>query len=167
MAANKTQPTTQKVSEFIAGIEDTGKRADCRELMKMMSGVTGNRAKMWGPSIVGYGKYHYKYASGREGEFFLTGFSPRKQAISVYVMSGFESNPELMEKLGKYKTGKSCLYIKKLDDIDRSVLTKSYLDSRARLGFPMAKPEWAEEVRQKMAADEAKAAKKKNKKKPA
>ena len=89
MAENKTKPTKLKVSEFIAGIEDKVKRADCRELMKLMSGITGNRAKMWGANIVGYGKYHYKYASGREGEFFLTGFSPRKQALSIYIISGF------------------------------------------------------------------------------
>lgn len=122
--ANKTQPTKQKVSEFINEIEDKRKRADCRELMKLMSGVTGNRAKMWGPSIIGYGKYHYKYASGREGDFFLTGFSPRKQALTVYIISGFELNPDLMAKLGKFKTGKSCLYIKSLDDIDRPVLAQ-------------------------------------------
>jgi len=131
MAQNKTQPTRQKVSEFIAGIEDKQKRADCRELMKLMSGITGNRAKMWGSSIVGYGKYHYKYASGREGDFFLTGFSPRKQALTIYIISGFELNPELMEKLGKFKTGKSCLYVKNLDDIDRAVLTSMVEESVA------------------------------------
>ena len=131
MAENKTKPTTLKVSDFISGIEDKVKRADCRELMKLMSGITGNRAKMWGANIVGYGKYHYKYASGREGEFFLTGFSPRKQALSIYIISGFNINPELMEKLGKYKTGKSCLYVKKLDDIDRSVLAQLVEESVA------------------------------------
>ncbi len=124
MTHNKTKPTPQKVSEFIAGIEDKRKRADCRELMKLMREITGNRAKMWGSSIVGYGKYHYKYASGREGDFFLTGFSPRKQALSVYIISGFNAHPDLMEKLGKFKTGKSCLYVKSLDDIDRAVLAK-------------------------------------------
>jgi len=124
MAENKTKPTPQKVSEFIAGIEDKVKRDNCRELMKLMSGITGNRAKMWGSSIVGYGKYHYKYESGREGDFFLTGFSPRKQALTIYIISGFSINPELMEKLGKYKTGKSCLYIKKLDDLNREVLAQ-------------------------------------------
>lgn len=131
MAENKTKPTTQKVSEFITGIEDKVKRADCRELMKLMSGVTGNRAKMWGTSIVGYGKYHYRYASGREGDFFLTGFSPRKQALTIYIVSGFSINPELMEKLGKYKTGKSCLYVKKLDDIDRAALAQLVKESVA------------------------------------
>jgi len=124
MAHNKTKPTTQKVSDFINTIEDKVKRADCRELMKLMSGITGKRAKMWGSSIVGYGKYHYKYESGREGDFFLTGFSPRRQALSIYIISGFSIHPELMEKLGKYKTGKSCLYVKKLDDLDRAMLAQ-------------------------------------------
>ena len=131
MAENKTKPTVQKVSEFIAGIEDKQKRADCRELMKLMSGITGNRAKMWGSSIVGYGKYHYKYESGREGDFFLTGFSPRKQALAIYIVSGFDINPGLMEKLGKYKIGKSCLYVKKLDDLDREVLAQLVEESVA------------------------------------
>ena len=124
MAQNKTQPTPQKVSEFIAGIEDTRKRAECRELMKMMRETTGKRAKMWGASIVGFGNYHYKYASGREGDFFLTGFSPRKQALTIYIINGFEPHAKLMQKLGKFKIGKSCLYVKTLDDIDRFVLTK-------------------------------------------
>ena len=133
MAQNKTKATVQKVSEFIAGIEDKRKRADCRELMKLMAKTTGRRAKMWGASIVGYGKYHYKYASGREGDFFLTGFSPRKQALSVYIISGFEPHPDLMEKLGKYKTGKSCLYVKNLDDIDRDVLAQLIEESVAHM----------------------------------
>ena len=131
MAENKTKPTQLKVSDFIAGIENKVKRDDCRELMKLMSKITGNRAKMWGTAIVGYGKYHYKYESGREGDFFLTGFSPRKQALSIYIVSGFSINPELMEKLGKYKTGKSCLYVKKLDDVDRSVLEQLVKESVA------------------------------------
>ena len=124
MAQNKTQPTQQKPSDFITNIEDPRKRADCRELAKLMASITGNRAKMWGPSIVGFGKYHYKYASGREGDFFLTGFSPRKQALTVYIISGFEKHAKLMEELGKFKTGKSCLYIKNLDNVDREKLTR-------------------------------------------
>lgn len=124
MAQNKTQPTQKSVHEFIAGIEDEQKLADCHELLSVMSKVTGEEATMWGPSLIGFGKYHYKYASGREGEFFLTGFSPRKQALTVYIMPGFEFAADLMERLGKYKTGKSCLYIKKLDDIDRNILTQ-------------------------------------------
>ena len=133
MASNKTQPTRLKVSEFIAGIEDKRKRADCRELMKLMREITGNRATMWGPSIVGFGKYHYKYASGREGEIFLTGFSPRKQALSIYIISGFKAHAGLMEKLGKFKTGKSCLYVKSLDDIDRAVLKELVTESVAHM----------------------------------
>ena len=124
MTQNKTQPTKLKVSDFIAGIEDARKRADCRELMKLMREITGKRATMWGASIVGFGKYQYRYASGREGEFFLSGFSPRKQALTIYVMSGFQKHAKLMEKLGKFKTGKSCLYVKYLDDIDREVLAR-------------------------------------------
>ena len=133
MASNKTHPTRLKVSEFIAGIEDKRKRADCRELMKLMREITGNRATMWGPSIVGFGKYHYKYASGREGDFFLTGFSPRKQALSIYIISGFKAHAGLMEKLGKFKTGKSCLYVKSLDDIDRAVLKELVTESVAHM----------------------------------
>ena len=121
---NKTQPTTQKVSTFINSIEDVEKRADCKVLMKIMREITGNRATMWGPSIVGFGKYHYKYASGREGDFFLTGFSPRKQALSIYVISGFKPHAKLMEKLGKYKKGKSCLYVKRLADVDKQMLVE-------------------------------------------
>jgi hypothetical protein len=129
MAKNKTQPTKMKVSEFIAAIESPEKRKDCREIMKLMRKVTGKRATMWGTSIVGFGQYHYKYASGREGDHFLTGFSPRKQALTLYIMAGFKSHAKLMEKLGKHKTGKSCLYIKHLDDIDRSVLEKLITES--------------------------------------
>ena len=88
----------------------------------MMRKATGKRAKMWGPSIVGFGTYHYKYASGREGDFLMTGFSPRKQALTVYVIPGFEHFETLMKKLGKYKTGKSCLYIKRLSDVDEKIL---------------------------------------------
>ena len=124
MAQNKTQATPQKVSEFIAGVEDTRKRAECKELMKLMRETTGKRATMWGSNIVGFGKYHYKYASGREGDFFLTGFSPRKQALTIHIINGFQPHAKLMEKLGKFKTGKSCLYVKSLDNIDRSVLAK-------------------------------------------
>jgi hypothetical protein len=133
MASNKTQPTRLKVSEFIAGIEDKRKRADCRELMKLMREITGNRATMWGSSIVGFGKYHYKYASGREGDFFLTGFAPRKQALTIYIISGFKAHAGLMEKLGKFKTGKSCLYVKSLDDIDRDVLKELVTESVAHM----------------------------------
>ena len=124
MAQNKTQPTQKSVQEFIDQVDDEQKRADSQELLSMMSKATGEEATLWGPSLIGFGRYRYKYASGREGEFFLTGFSPRKQAMSVYIMPGFDFATDLMERLGKYKTGKSCLYIKKLDDVDRDVLTQ-------------------------------------------
>lgn len=124
MAQRKTQKTTLSVTDFLNGIADKRKRADCKAIAKMMRAATGNRAIMWGSSIVGYGSYHYKYASGREGDFFECGFSPRAQNISIYIMPGFKGFGPLMKKLGKHKTGKSCLYIKRLEDVDESVLAK-------------------------------------------
>ena len=124
MAENKTKATKASVSAFINSIEDTGKRADARKVAAMMRKATGKRAKMWGPSIVGFGTYHYKYDSGREGDFMITGFSPRKQALTLYIMAGFREYDSLMKKLGKYKTGKSCLYIKRLSDVDEKVLER-------------------------------------------
>ena len=105
-------------------IADPQQKADARKVASIMRKVTGKRARMWGPSIVGYGTYHYQYASGREGDFMLTGFSPRKQALTVYIMAGFGKYGALMKKLGKYKTGKSCLYIKRLSDVDEKVLQR-------------------------------------------
>ncbi len=122
MAVNKTQKTRASVSEFVKSIENPQMRADAKKVGSMMRRVTGKRAKMWGSSIVGYGTYHYKYDSGREGDFMLTGYSPRKQALTVYIMPGFSKFGPLMKRLGKYKTGKSCLYIKRLDDVDEKVL---------------------------------------------
>ena len=122
MAENKTQPTNASVTEFVKSIDDPRRRADVRKVAGMMRRATGKRPKMWGSSIVGYGTYHYKYASGREGDFMLTGYSPRKQALTVYVLAGFSRFAPLMKRLGKYKTGKSCLYIKRLEDVDESVL---------------------------------------------
>ena len=122
MADNKTLKSNVSVAEFLNQIEDKHERADCKAIAKMMREATGNKAAMWGPSIVGYGTYHYKYASGREGDFFLCGFSPRARNLSIYIMSGFRDFNSLMGKLGKYKTGKSCLYIKKLDDVNAKVL---------------------------------------------
>ena len=122
MSELKTKPTKASVSEFLRGIDDPRRRADAKTVAAMMRRATGKRAKMWGPSIVGYGSYHYRYASGREGEFLITGFSPRKQALTVYIMPGFDGFAPLMKKLGKYRTGRSCLYIKRLTDIDESVL---------------------------------------------
>jgi len=124
MAENKTRPSKVSVVAFLNAIDDMRKKADAKKVAAMMRKATGCRAKMWGASIVGFGQYHYKYASGREGDWALTGFSPRKQNLAVYIMPGFKPFDSLMKKLGKHKTGKSCLYLKTLDDVDESVLEK-------------------------------------------
>ena len=129
MAENKTQPTRRSVTALINGIDDKQKRADAKKIAAMMRKATGARAARWGPSIVGYGRYHYRYESGREGDFMLTGFSPRKQALTVYIIPGFKPFESLMKKLGKYKTGKSCLYIKRLSDVDERVLERLIAES--------------------------------------
>ena len=122
MAENKTKATGASVTDFVKSIEDSQMRADAKKVASMMRRATGKRAKMWGSSIVGYGTYHYKYDSGREGDFMVTGYSPRKRALTVYIMLGFGDFAPLMKKLGKYKTGKSCLYIRRLSDVDEKVL---------------------------------------------
>ncbi len=122
MADNKITKTGASVTEFLRSIENPQMRADAKKVASIMRRVTGKRAKMWGSSIVGYGTYHYKYDSGREGDFMVTGYSPRKQALTVYVMPGFSKFAPLMKKLGKYKTGKSCLYIKRLSEVNEDVL---------------------------------------------
>ncbi len=122
MAELKTKPTNVDVETFIDSIEDEQKRDDARTLMRIMTDVVGETPQMWGPSIVGFGTYHYVYPTGREGDWMLTGFSPRKQAMTLYIMSGFETQMKLMDKLGKYKTGKGCLYLKKLSDVDEDIL---------------------------------------------
>lgn len=129
MAQNKTQATKASVDEFINNVESEQKRKDAKELVTLFEAVTGEKAVMWGSSIIGFGQYHYKYDSGREGDFLMTGFSPRKTALSIYLMSGFSKHEEQLKKLGKYKTGKSCLYVKKLADIDQEVLSEMILDS--------------------------------------
>ncbi len=129
MAENKTKKTKVSVASFLGAIEDPRKRSDAKKVAAMMRRATGKRAKMWGSSIIGFGEYHYKYESGREGDFALVGFSPRKQNLVVYIMPGFDPFPALMKKLGKYKTGKSCLYLNKLDDVDHDVLEKLIGDS--------------------------------------
>ena len=126
---NKTVETAQSVEKFIHAISDEKKRADSLDVLKMMTDISGEEPKMWGSSIVGFGKYHYKYESGREGDFMKIGFSPRKTSLTLYIMPGFDRYDELMQKLGKYKTGKSCLYVKKLEDIDRKVLEELMLAS--------------------------------------
>ena len=129
MVENKTRPTGASVTTFMKGIPDRKMRADAKKVAAMMRRATGKRASMWGPGIVGYGSYHYRYESGREGDFMLTGFSPRKQALSIYIMPGFNRFQDLMSKLGKYKTGKSCLYIKRLSDVDEVVLEQLIKES--------------------------------------
>ncbi|MEM1245323.1 MAG: DUF1801 domain-containing protein [Acidobacteriota bacterium] len=118
----KTTENSASVRDFLAGIEDPQKRKDCRAVARLMKAATGKRPKMWGSTIVGYGRYHYKYESGREGDFFLTGYSPRKQNLTLYVMDGFDGSEDLLRRLGKHKTGKSCLYVKRLEDVDLEVL---------------------------------------------
>ena len=121
MAELKTKLNDGSVEKFLNSIEDENKKSDCFEILKMMKQITKEEPKMWGSSIIGFGNYHYKYASGREGDWFITGFSPRKQSLTIYIMPGFKRYDELMSKLGKYKTGKACLYIKQLEDIDVNV----------------------------------------------
>jgi hypothetical protein len=121
------------VSAFLAAIDDDGVRQDCRQLVKIMSQATRNRPKMWGKSIVGFGRYRYQYASGRSGEWFLTGFAPRKRELTLYIMSGFEAYGTLLKGLGKYKTGKGCLYLKSLDDVHLPTLRKLIVQSTRRL----------------------------------
>ncbi len=129
MAGNKTKPTKVSVTAFIKGIEDEQMRRDARKVAAMMREATGSRARMWGANIVGFGEYHYKYESGREGDFMIAGFSPRKQALTLYVIPGFKHFESLMSKLGKYKTGKSCLYIRRLSDVDEQVLKRLIVGS--------------------------------------
>ncbi|WP_166923585.1 DUF1801 domain-containing protein [Flavobacterium poyangense] len=122
MATNKTIETEGSVNDFITAVQDMTKRNDSFELVKLMQEQTGFEPKMWGPAIIGFGSYHYKYASGREGDAPLVAFSPRKEAISLYLYSSFDDKETLLTKFGKHKTGKGCIYIKKLTDIDVEVL---------------------------------------------
>lgn len=126
---NKTVETDASVEEFINGVDNEQKRKDSWDLLVLMESITGSKAKMWGSSLIGFGQYHYKYESGREGDFFITGFSPRKTALTVYVMPGFDGYKKQLEKLGPYKTGKSCLYLKNLEVVDRKVLEEIITDS--------------------------------------
>lgn len=133
MAELKTRRTDASVADFLAAIPDEGRRADCRAVADLMAGVTGAEAEMWGPAIVGFGRYHYRYASGREGDWFLAGFSPRKQNLTLYLMSGYDDHEALMACLGKHTIGKSCLYVKRLSDIDLDVLRELVTASVAHM----------------------------------
>jgi hypothetical protein len=124
MAQLKTQKNDESAVDFLNSVEDERKSQDSFAILDMMSEATGEEPIMWGSSIVGFGSSHYKYASGREGDWFKTGFSPRKQSLTLYIMDGFSQHDDLLRQLGKYTTGKSCLYVKKLDDIDLPTLIK-------------------------------------------
>ncbi len=131
MAELKTKPTKQSVKDFVDAIKDEQQKKDCRTVSRIMKRSTKANPKLWGPGIVGFGSYHYKYASGREGDWFLVGFAPRKQNLTLYIMSGFKKYSALLKKLGKHKIGVSCLYVKRLDDVDMDVLTELIEDSVA------------------------------------
>jgi hypothetical protein len=124
MAEAKTKPTNESVEDFLNRIPEAERREDCFAVAKMMEEITGEKPKMWGPSIVGFGSYSYKYASGHEGDWPIAAFSPRKSYLTVHLMMGFEKHTELMEKLGKHSHAKSCLYIKRLSDIHVPTLKK-------------------------------------------
>ena len=125
----KTKVNDASVTDFLNSVQPEQKRKDSFEIMELMQRVTKEPPKMWGPSIVGFGSYHYKYESGREGDSLMLGFSPRKQNITLYILPGFERYEPLLKKLGKYSTGKSCLYIKKLSDVDQDVLKQLMTES--------------------------------------
>ena len=133
MAQNKTTENDLSVPDFLNTIPDENKRADCFNLSDILSLTTGFKAKMWGNAIVGFGSYHYKYESGREGDAPLVGFSPRKDAIALYLSSQFKDREELLAKFGKHKTAKACIYLKKMSDIDVAVLKEMTINSIERI----------------------------------
>jgi hypothetical protein len=130
----KTQKNEGDVQAFLAELEDEQKRQDSQAIVALMQAVSGLEPRMWGESIVGFGDYHYKYATGREGDTFQVGFSPRKQNLTIYLTYGFEQQTALMEKLGKYKTGKACLYVRRLADVDLDVLRELVRHSVEKFG---------------------------------
>ncbi|MBK7381330.1 MAG: DUF1801 domain-containing protein [Ignavibacteriales bacterium] len=125
-AENKTKPTSESADTFLNKVQDTQKRKDCFEIMKLMQAVTKEKPVMWGSAIIGFGSYHYVYESGREGGFLFIGFAPRKQNISIYLMGGLKAVQPELSKLGKYKIGGGCLYIKSLSDVNTTVLKKIF-----------------------------------------
>ena len=131
MAELKTQPTGASVSAFLNAIEDADRRRDCKAIAKLMQKVTKSKPRMFGPSIVGFGEYRYMSAGKRVQDWFLAGFSPRKANLTLYIMGGFKRRPDLMKRLGKFKTGGSCLYLKNLSDVDEKVLASIIEDSNA------------------------------------
>ncbi len=133
MSDLKTQRNDGDVRAYLEGVANQRRREDSLVVLDIMGEITGEAAEMWGSSIVGFGSYRYKYASGREGDWFLTGFAPRKQSLTLYIMPGFDRYESLMSRLGKYKTGKSCLYINKLDDVNLDVLKELIAASVERM----------------------------------
>lgn len=122
MSANKTQPSGADVQAYVDAVEHPVRRADAQTLLEMMREISGEEPALWGPSLIGFGRYHYRYDSGREGDFFRIGFSPRKSSQVLYIMPGFADEADLLSRLGKHKTGKGCLYVNKLADVDQGVL---------------------------------------------
>jgi len=133
MGELKTKPTNASVEKFLNQIPDETRREDCFKVAEMMEEITGCKPKMWGPSIVGFDTYHYKYASGQEGDWPIAAFSPRKQDLTLYILPGFQESKELMDALGKHRTGRSCLYIKRLSDIHVPTLKKLIRQSVKRM----------------------------------
>lgn len=136
MAENKTRPTGKSITSYLENIKDQGRRADCETLVSMMGELTGAQPEMWGESIVGFGDHHYTYASGREGDWFLCGFSNRKQSLTLYIMGYLEFYTDILEGLGKFKHGKGCLYIRRLSDVNLDVLRTLISTSIKRLKNP-------------------------------
>ena len=138
MTENKTKESDASVDAFLDAVENDERRTDCKTLLNLMAEVTGSEPRMWGSSMIGFGSYHYRYASGREGDWFITGFSPRKKALTLYIMPGFDGYDDLMGRLGKHTSGKACIYVRRLDDIDLEVLKEmvlaSVLHMRAQYG---------------------------------
>lgn len=133
MTENKTKPTDASVSAFLAAVEGGERRDDCQTLLALMRKITGKPPVLWGTSIVGFDTYHYKYESGREGDWLVTGFSPRKGDISVYLTASSDHQPDLLSRLGRHKMGKACLYIRKLSDVDLAILEQLIADSVAEV----------------------------------
>ena len=134
MSEPKTKKNDASVEKFLNAVEPDRKREDSFTILEMMKEITGEEPSMWGENMIGFGSYHYTYASGREGDWFVTGFSPRKQSLTLYLMYGFEKFGDLLEKLGRHKIGKACLYINKLEDVDQKVLKQLIKKSVTELG---------------------------------
>ena len=130
----KTKANADSVDDFLASIDDDARRQECLRVLELMKEVTGEEPTMWGAGMVGFGTYHYRYESGREGDWFVTGFAPRKSNLTLYIMAGFDRYGDLMSRLGKHGTGKSCLYVKRLSDVDGEVLEQLVRESVEHVG---------------------------------